>query len=104
MKLVPSTAELSRVLLKKNLIAAAERIAGGYEQLGDIKRSQQIVDDLVAAGRQINLVNPFNKSELCLTGKERLISPYAGRIEALWNKMRDNIVKHFPKQIGRAHV
>lgn len=97
MKLVPSTAELSRVLLRKNLIAAAERIAGGYKQLGDIKRSQQIVDDLVAAGRQINLVNPFNKSELCLTGKERLISPYAGRIEALWNKMRDNIVNHFPK-------
>ncbi len=97
MKLVPSTAELSRVLLAKTLIAAAERIAGGYRQLGDMKRSQQIVDDFAAAGRQINLVNPFNKAALCLTGIERLTSPYAGRIEALWNKMRADIVSNFPK-------
>lgn len=97
MKLVASTAELSRVLLSKNLISAAERIAGGYKQLGDIKRSQQIGDDLAASGRQINLVNPFDKSALCLSGIERLTSPYAGRIEALWNKMREDVITNFPK-------
>lgn len=97
MKLVASTAELSRVLLSKNLLAAAERIAGAYKQLGDIKRSQQIVDDLAASGRQINLVNPFDKAVLCLGGVERLTSPYAGRIEALWNKMREDVISNFPK-------
>lgn len=97
MKLVASTAELSRVLLRKNLVSAAERLAGGYKQLGDIKRSQQIVEDLSAAGRQVNLVNPFDKAELCLGGIERLTSPYAGRIEALWNKMREDVIKAFPE-------
>lgn len=96
LKLIGSAAEISRVLLSQSLVSAAARISGAYQQLGDIKRAQQIIDDMAAAGRQISPVNPFEQNVLCLNGIERLTSPYAGRIEALWHKMRDDVLANFP--------
>lgn len=102
LKLIASTAELSRVILANNFVTAAERIAGAYMQLEEPKRAQQIIDDMAAAGRQITPSNPFESSELCLKGVERLTSPYAGRIEALWAKMRSDVLANFPVEPDHA--
>ena len=102
LKLIGSAAELSRVLLSQSLVSAAARISGAYQQLGDIKRAQQIIDDMAAAGRQISPVNPFEQNVLCLKGIERLTSPYAGRIEALWHKMRNDVLANFPTEPDHA--
>ena len=102
LKLIGSTAELSRVILANNFVAAAERISGAYQQLGEPKRAQQIIDDMAAAGRQITPINPFESAELCLRGVERLTSPYSGRIEALWGKMRSDVLANFPVEPDHA--
>lgn len=96
LKLVPSVAEISRVLLSFQSNAAAARMAGAYRKLGDEKASEQIIKDMAAAGYSIAPVDPFDNKHLYLSGVERLTSPYAGRIEAMWSKMRSVVIENFP--------
>jgi Fic/DOC family len=96
LKLVPSAAEISRVLLALQSHVAASRIAGAYQALGDTKTSEQIVKDMAAAGLVIAPVHPFDSHPLFLAGADRLTSPHAGRIEAMWAKMRNDVIANFP--------
>ena len=96
LKLVPSVADISRVLLAMQSNTAASRIAGAYKRLGDDKKSDQIVQDMAASGHVIHPQDPFGNNSLFLSGLERLTSPYAGRIEAIWKKMRPFVVENFP--------
>lgn len=97
LKLVPSAAEISRVLLSMQSPSAANRITGAYQRLGDPKRAEQIIQDLTAAGQIVAPQDPFDKRPLYLNGIERLTSPYSGRIKAMWKHMRPSVVDHFPK-------
>lgn len=96
LKLVPSVAAISRVLLAHQSNTAASRIAGAYIHLQDVKAGEQIIKDMAAAGYSINPNNPFEGKHLFLIGVERLTSPYAGRVEAMWMKMRDVVIENFP--------
>lgn len=96
LKLVPSTAEISRALLALQSNTSSSRIAGAYQRLGDSKRAEQIVMDLVAAGQTVSPKDPFEETNLFLSGVDKLTSPYAGRIEAMWKKMREDVITNFP--------
>lgn len=96
LKLVPSAAEISRVLLTLQSPTAAARVAGAYIRVGDRKWADQITRDMAATGQTINPSDPFSKKPLCLGGIERLASPYAGRIGAMWRRMRDVVLDSFP--------
>ncbi|MBI2604780.1 MAG: Fic family protein [Deltaproteobacteria bacterium] len=96
LKLVPSAAEISRVLLTLQSPTAAARVAGAYIRVGDRKWADQITRDMAATGQTINPSDPFSKKPLCLGGIERLASPYAGRIGAMWRRMRDVVIDSFP--------
>ena len=97
LRLIPSAAEISRVLLTMQSPAAASRIVGAYKRLGDSKRAEQITQDLTAAGQTIAVQDPFDSASLYLGSVERLTSPYSGRIKAMWERMRPVILEHFPK-------
>lgn len=97
LKSVPSVTEISRVLLSFHSNAAASRMAGAYLRLGDEKASEQIIKDMAAAGHVITAVDPFEDKHLILTGVERLTSPYAGRVEAMWKKLREVVIENFPE-------
>jgi Fic/DOC family protein len=99
-KLVGSPAEISRVLLVGQQIAAANRVVGAYKELGDIHSASQIEKDMLAAGIQLNPINPFQGHKLFLSGKGKITSPYAGRISAMWEKMREDILEVFPAERG----
>jgi fido (protein-threonine AMPylation protein) len=96
LKLVPSVSDISRVLLTLQSSAAAARVAGAYKRMGDKKSAEQVVQDMAATGQSISPQDPFSKSPLCLEGVDKLTSPYAGRIEAMWKRMRPVVLDSFP--------
>lgn len=92
-KTLSSIPELSRFLLDENLQAAAGRISGALQKFGDHKSSKQIIDDMEGAGYTVKPVNPFEQKPYL--DSIRIKSPYSGRLEALWNEMRSDVIKEF---------
>ena len=97
LKLVTSPADISRALLTLQSPSSASRIAGAYLRMGDNKTAEQIIQDVAAAGQRMNPQDPFSKSPLVLGNIEKLVSPYAGRIQAMWKSMRPIVLETFPK-------
>ncbi|HSA59558.1 MAG TPA: Fic family protein [bacterium] len=100
LRLLTSVAEVSRILLDTQSVNAASRLAGAYDALGEPNKAKQIVGDMAAAGNVLKPVNPFQSYEPTFSGHIKLDSPYSGRIEALWAKMRPYVLKIFPDEPG----
>lgn len=94
-----AVAEISRTIFKHETIAGAERIIGAYNHLGEEVKAKQIKEDLVAAGYKINQVDPFTEYDPKLN-LARPISPYAGRIHAMWHAMRIEVAHIMPNPPG----
>jgi len=95
LRLIKSPAELSRVLLLHDFKRAGSRLVGAYRFLKEKKIADSIEADLAAAGWMLSIENPFEHSAPLLS-RERLYSPYAARIEALWQMGRQSIIDCFP--------
>lgn len=95
LKLLPSVAEVSRILLAGGLVTDAGRLAGAFRAIGDVQKADQIIGDMSAAGYSVTEENPFINHEPVLRG--RVKSAYAGRVEAMWKKMRDTVIKILPE-------
>ncbi len=89
---IPTT-ELSRSLLEFGTQATASRIAGAYIELGENQKAERLLGDYKAAGVKLTPENPFIRTPI-LKGL-KISSPNAGRIQALWNKMRPQVVEVF---------
>lgn len=99
LKLVRSPADISAQLLEMSSVAAANRVIGAYRELGENKFAEQIEKDLAAAGFNLHPVNPFVRPVVDF-GSSRLRSPYVGRLHAMWFRMRLDILKIFPHDLG----
>lgn len=97
LKLLPSVSEVSRVLLDQQLVTDAGRLAGAFRVLGESVKADQILQDMQAAGHVVIENNPFEKRLHVLSQKQRIRSPYAGRIDVMWRQMRGDVIKIFPK-------
>jgi hypothetical protein len=80
--------DLVRVILEAKSASLAGRFAGAYKFLGDEEWAQQIVKAAEAARIACHPENPFAQVAPVLDGTTRLVSPYAGRIEAMFRTMR----------------
>ncbi len=88
--------ELSRVLLAFEAnVSAAGRIVGGLRHLGLRESAARLEADLFATGIAVQPQNPFEEPAR-LPGGSVLQSPYAGRIEAMWSRLRPAVLAHFP--------
>jgi len=93
--------ELARTLLSSDSpLAAANRIIGGMKHLGLAEAAERLLADLTAAGVLIAPVNPFDAPARLPTGTV-LKSPYVGRIESMWQAMREDVLTHFPRPPSR---
>jgi hypothetical protein len=92
---VRSVDDLSRIILETNSPTLAARLAGAYLFIHDPSKSKQIIDAAKSAGMIVEPRNPFTKSAPILSGNIRLVSPYAGRIEALFNTSRGQVLGVF---------
>lgn len=98
LKLVASPSDLSRILLASQQVAAANRLVGAFQKLEDTHTAIQIQKDMQAAGFVINPVNPFNENRLFLVGRAKIVSPISGRISAMWDRMREDVISIFPPE------
>ena len=88
--------ELSRALLAVEVnVSAAGRMVGGLRHLGLPESATRLEADLLAAGIAIKPENPFAEPARLPVGAV-LPSPYAGRIGAMWSRMRSDVLAHFP--------
>lgn len=92
---VKSASNLIRAVLELESPALASRLAGAYEAIGDHERSREICDAARAAGMDCAPENPFARPLAGLGANVRLVSPYAGRIEALFRGSRESVARIF---------
>ncbi|MBI5298791.1 MAG: Fic family protein [Deltaproteobacteria bacterium] len=100
LRLLPSVSDISRILLEGQMISAANRLVGAYFTLGENNKANQIAEDMAAMGHILATTNPFLTYEPIIGKSPGLKSPYTGRITALWEKMRDSVLKVFPDEPG----
>ncbi|MFA6409402.1 MAG: Fic family protein [Gammaproteobacteria bacterium] len=99
LRLPKNPAELSKTILKYGYKSAANRLVGAYEFLGMRDFSSAIQGDLEALGFVVRSENPLCQKKPLL-GNTRIRSPYAARIEVLWEESREDVLKVFPRDPG----
>jgi len=88
--------DLSRVLLTGDAnLTAAGRLIGGLQHLGLKEAAERLHGDLAAAGFMPKAENPFDEPARLMAGA-LMPTPYAGRVEAMWAKLRPVVLEHFP--------
>jgi fido (protein-threonine AMPylation protein) len=90
--------EILTILLKNSHTIIAGRLAGAFRFLKKDKIAKEIISAMRAAGHKLWESNPFEQD--IQLPKLRSSSPYAQRIEVLWDKFRPMIIDHFPKSPG----
>lgn len=92
---VKSSSELIRVILELESPTVAARLAGAYEAMGDHERAREISDAVKSTGMDCVPANPFVRPMPDFGANIRLLSPYAGRIQALFRESRESVAKIF---------
>ncbi len=96
LRAVNNPANLSKIIIKYNLKAAAARIIGAYVFLQENKIAESVRQDILLGGILVHPVNPFEHIKPLLM-HHRIQSPYAGRIIAMWASMREVILPYVQK-------
>lgn len=93
---ISDPSNLVRVIVQYNLISAAQRLMGAYEFLGNKIVVDQIQRSLKEVGISVRPINPF-KIESPYASIDKIYSPHALRIKAMWEKYRKEVIAHFPQ-------
>lgn len=94
-----SVSAISRELLKKGAVSAAVRIASLYAKYGLEKESQEIIENMEAAGFVVKVDHEQLDMDNSFLGKgEKVQSAYSGRIKALWYEFRKEVIAYFNVQ------
>lgn len=96
---IEQPSELSKVIIQHGFKAAASRLIGAYQFLGEDGFANQLQSDIEIAGIFVKPVNPF-KHGTPLTQASLKRSPYYSRIKAIWSECRGDIISIFPSEPG----
>jgi hypothetical protein len=97
---ISDSSELGRRLLEGGHSAIAGRLAGAFRNIGRERIANEIVNAMRSADYEIREQDPFqNRIHLELPPREP--SPYAGRIQLMWQQMRENVIQNFPPSPGK---
>lgn len=77
----------------------AGRLAAAFRNIGRTRIADDIISTMKAAGYAVREDDPFER-KIALPGTLRMTSPYVGRVNMMWQSMRDAIPEHFPKAPG----
>jgi fido (protein-threonine AMPylation protein) len=89
---------LSR-LLEGGHSTIAGRLVGAFRHIGRAEIADEITASMKAAGYAIRETNPFTGQEP-IAALERTVPPIVGRLFAMWETMRGQVVEAFPKAPG----
>ena len=93
--------QVIRILLEGGHTSIASRLVGAYRFLGDDNAVRFIENSMAAAGHQLRPESPFTSNQPVFgEGTIRITSPYAARISAQWQVMRETVLTLFPTAPG----
>lgn len=82
-------------LLEGGHSTIAGRLAGAFRNIGRDSIANSIVETMRAAGYTINETDPFKGiPQVALSARET--SPYVNRVTMMWQRMREDVLAHFP--------
>ncbi len=90
---------LAKSAIKIANVQAIGRIIGAYQKMGALDRAEYLQNITLLAGFEkikYEIKNPFDHIKLHFDKNNLPKSPYAGRVQALWHRMRETIINLFP--------
>jgi fido (protein-threonine AMPylation protein) len=91
--------EVLRLLLNGGHSAKAGYLAGAFRQIGRPKLADEILSTMKGAGYDVRESNPFDARQVFGT-RAKATPPIVGRLEMMWQTMREAIATTFPKAAG----
>lgn len=97
--MVRDPSEVLRRLLDGGHSKIAGRLAGAFRNIGRAKFADDITGAMQAAGYTVNESDPFTEASRIAFGA-RETSPYVNRMRMDWARMREDVLRVFPKAPG----
>jgi fido (protein-threonine AMPylation protein) len=91
--------DVLRVLLNGGHSAKAGYLAGAFRQIGRLNLADEILSTMKSAGYDVRESNPFEGRQVFGTGP-KAAAPIVGRLEMMWQTMRETVAATFPKAPG----
>lgn len=91
--------DILRHLLDGGRTVKAGQIAGAFRRIGRPEVADEIVATMKRAGYDVRESDPF-APEQKFGVLPRAVSPIIGRIQAMWETMRDIVIENFPQAPG----
>jgi fido (protein-threonine AMPylation protein) len=91
--------DVLRVLLNGGHSAKAGYLAGAFRQIGRPKLADEILLTMRSAGYDVRESNPLEGRQIFGTG-QKVPAPIVGRLEMMWQTMREIVAATFPKAPG----
>jgi hypothetical protein len=91
--------DLLRLLLNGGHSAKAGYLAGAFRATGRPKLADEIVTTMKSAGYDVRENNPFDAGQT-FGVSSRAAAPIVGRVQMMWESMRDTVIKNFPAPPG----
>ncbi|TDI87481.1 MAG: cell filamentation protein Fic [Caldithrix sp.] len=96
---IRDASEVLERLLEGGHSIIAGRLAGAFRNIGRDRIAEDIVETMRTAGYDVRESDPFeHTAPVFLTGRD--ISTYVGRIQLMWQEMRDQVMEIFPESPG----
>lgn len=95
LRLLGDPGELIRLLISGPFLAAADRLIGAFEFIGESEYAKRIEGAMISAGHKVHRVNPFQSERPVLNSGARVKSPFPAKVQILWNSMRDVVESEF---------
>lgn len=96
---IRDASELLGILLEGGHSTIAGRLAGAFRNVGRGKLADDVLKAMRAAGYTVSETDPF-ADDLVITLPARPRSAYVNRLDASWESMREDIIKHFLEPPG----
>ena len=92
--------EVFRRLLDGGHSVVAGRLAGAFRRSGRPELADELLSTMKGAGYYVRENDPFAPQQ-AVTPLPAALSPIVGRVQAMWESMRAQVLKVFPKPPGR---
>jgi fido (protein-threonine AMPylation protein) len=96
---IRDTSDMLRLLLDGGHTVKAGHLAGAYRRTGRPEIADEIVSAMKAAGYDVRESNPF-ASEHVFGVLPRTAAPIVGRMQVMWESMREGVIASFPEAPG----
>lgn len=101
LSMISDVGDILKIVLEKGQTTKAGRLAGAFRNIGHIPAADEIINTMKSLGYDIREEDPFvDRSPIVYS---RIVSPYVMRLKLMWNKMRDDVIAHFP-EIQHTHT